>query len=206
MGARGNQWQLQSNDGGEWQITTGLQRDSSLTQREFLRGLQTDTRFRDWFTRQLLELSADAKAIRFECAPFHCDRLNAAMRFVVLSDASLERRCDRVAFSEHFVDAPCSIFENHRGDAVLVIPCPSASRGVEHQHLLSYLRTADEDQIDAFWEAVATAAIERLESVERVWLSTAGDGVAWLHVRVDKKPKYFQYAPFRFCSQSESGQ
>jgi NADH:ubiquinone oxidoreductase subunit len=30
-----------------------------------------------------------------------------------------------------------------------------------------------------------------------VWLSTAGMGVAWLHVRLDDRPKYYGYSPYR---------
>ena len=30
-----------------------------------------------------------------------------------------------------------------------------------------------------------------------VWVSTNGDGVAWLHVRIDERPKYYAYAPYR---------
>ncbi len=30
-----------------------------------------------------------------------------------------------------------------------------------------------------------------------IWLSTAGGGVAWLHVRLDSTPKYYGYAPYR---------
>jgi hypothetical protein len=30
-----------------------------------------------------------------------------------------------------------------------------------------------------------------------IWLSTAGDGIAWLHVRLDSRPKYYSYGPYR---------
>ena len=30
-----------------------------------------------------------------------------------------------------------------------------------------------------------------------IWLSTAGHGVAWLHVRLDSRPKYYLHAPYR---------
>ncbi len=31
------------------------------------------------------------------------------------------------------------------------------------------------------------------------WLSTAGHGVAWLHVRLDTRPKYYRYTPYVSC-------
>jgi Family of unknown function (DUF6940) len=30
-----------------------------------------------------------------------------------------------------------------------------------------------------------------------VWLSPAGAGVSWLHLRLDDQPKYYGYAPYR---------
>ncbi len=30
-----------------------------------------------------------------------------------------------------------------------------------------------------------------------VWLSTAGAGVSWLHVRLDTRPKYYHHGPYR---------
>jgi hypothetical protein len=30
-----------------------------------------------------------------------------------------------------------------------------------------------------------------------VWVSTAGMGVSWLHVRLDNRPKYYGYKPYR---------
>ena len=29
-----------------------------------------------------------------------------------------------------------------------------------------------------------------------VWMSTSGAGVSWLHIRLDSRPKYYQYRPF----------
>jgi hypothetical protein len=33
-----------------------------------------------------------------------------------------------------------------------------------------------------------------------VWLSTAGAGVSWLHVRLDDRPKYYGYRPYQEAS------
>ena len=31
-----------------------------------------------------------------------------------------------------------------------------------------------------------------------LWLSTAGDGVAWLHTRIDKNPKYYHFEEYKY--------
>jgi hypothetical protein len=37
----------------------------------------------------------------------------------------------------------------------------------------------------------------RRMSAKPVWLSTAGAGVSWLHVRLDDQPKYYGFALYR---------
>ena len=32
---------------------------------------------------------------------------------------------------------------------------------------------------------------------DSVWLSTSGLGVYWLHVRLDSRPKYYTYEPYK---------
>ena len=39
------------------------------------------------------------------------------------------------------------------------------------------------------------AKIQR-DKTKNVWLSTAGDGIAWLHVRMDPRPKYYQHTEY----------
>jgi len=45
-------------------------------------------------------------------------------------------------------------------------------------------------------ESVAEAMTRRI-GVKPVWLSTAGAGVSWLHVRLDDRPKYYGFGPYR---------
>ena len=33
--------------------------------------------------------------------------------------------------------------------------------------------------------------------IQPIWLSTAGMGVPWLHVRLDSRPKYYAFGPYR---------
>ena len=41
------------------------------------------------------------------------------------------------------------------------------------------------------------AAVRRRVSDPPVWLSTAGMGVSWLHLRLDSQPKYYRHGPYR---------
>ncbi len=48
----------------------------------------------------------------------------------------------------------------------------------------------------SLWELVGEA-MQRRPSHEPVWFSPAGAGVSWLHVRLDDRPKYYGYEPYR---------
>ena len=47
----------------------------------------------------------------------------------------------------------------------------------------------------ALWRTVGEAVSERITD-RPLWLSTAGGGVAWLHVRLDSRPKYYGHTPY----------
>ena len=86
-------------------------------------------------------------------------------------------------------------FPNLGGDAVLIVPSPQAAPGATH--LAAFVRTAPVDVIDELWSAVGQAvARRRAAKAEPLWISTAGLGVHWLHVRLDDRPKYYRHHPF----------
>ena len=125
----------------------------------------------------------------FECAIIRCDGLN--------------RVVDEGAFSAHFTpDRDVVTFSNLGRDATLVVPCPRAEPSL-YAHLGAFLRGAPEPQIHALWVAVARA-VERRLGQEPLWLSTAGMGVAWLHVRLDDRPKYYAHREYARGERPES--
>ena len=101
-------------------------------------------------------------------------------------------------FAEHFVGTdPGTVIEflNLGGDAILVVPCPDDITA-DYAHLASFLKNSSESQQHRLWELVGRTMQRRIGS-KPVWLSTAGGGVAWLHVRLDDRPKYYAHAPYR---------
>ncbi|OEU11463.1 hypothetical protein FRACYDRAFT_192355, partial [Fragilariopsis cylindrus CCMP1102] len=107
------------------------------------------------------------------------------------------------------------VFKNLGGDAILVAPNnwssssklePSSSTSSYCAHLANFIREASEEQIIQMWRLVAETLQERLLLDETstntipIWFSTAGTGVAWLHFRLDNRPKYYLYRPFKMFS------
>ena len=50
----------------------------------------------------------------------------------------------------------------------------------------------------AVWAEAGRAITRwRNERGDPVWFSTSGLGVTWVHLRLDERPKYITYAPYR---------
>lgn len=89
---------------------------------------------------------------------------------------------------------PVAVFPNLGRDATLVAPVPQP--GADWGHLAAFCRTAPPAVTRALWAAVGQVLHEEVGRRPR-WLSTAGLGVSWLHVRLDSRPKYIKHAPYR---------
>jgi hypothetical protein len=178
-------------------IKVAIDLDSSpVSYAEVLSRWQQDVDFRTFF----MGLLADApfSAFRWETPPMTTGTANQAFEFVLLDSPGLARNPDADAFAEHFsAEAPGGVveFPNIGKDAIMVVPCPGRPLSA-YDHLGAFLRQAPKPQQHAMWELVGAAMQRRLGS-KPVWLSTAGAGVSWLHVRLDDRPKYYGYAPYR---------
>jgi Family of unknown function (DUF6940) len=153
--------------------------------------------FRGFFTALLAD--SPFEAFFWESKPVAAQALDQAFECVVIDAPSLSRlQPDPGAFASHFDSAPAVdvlTFPNLGRDAQLVVPAPRAADAC-YSHLGRFVRTAPPAQVEELWRSVGRAMRERISS-EPTWLSTAGTGVAWLHVRLDSWPKYYRHANYR---------
>lgn len=171
---------------------------------EVIRLWQHDAGFRSFFCTLLAD--APFRAFRWETPPITAASAHRPFEFVLLDSPGLARDPDPDAFAAHFgtnpaVDGVVS-FPNLGGDAILVVPCP-VSRQSAYGHLAAFVRRAPEPQKHSMWALVGKVTEETLGPAP-VWVSTAGAGVSWLHVRLDKRPKYYGYGPYKDPSLSAS--
>jgi len=127
--------------------------------------------------------------------------------FVLVKSNSFERaeaNPDPNAFKEHLncsaskTMTVCS-FWNLRSSAKLIAPRQQDGKQLKtFSHLAPFLRGASEEQKVQMWNLVTDEYLNILEERggEPVWLSTSGLGVAWLHFRLDKTPKYYTFQKF----------
>lgn len=156
-----------------------------------------DKGFREYFTSVVCGSSFDA--FFWETPPVTAATLDRPFKFVLVESSSLAGlRSDPKPFASHFSskrDAAVLTFPNLGGVAILVVPAPLADDSC-YTHLARFLRTAPASQVDAFWQAVGRAMRDRI-SAAPIWLSTAGFGVSWLHLRLDSRPKYYRHVPYK---------
>ncbi len=147
--------------------------------------------------RERLLAEAGTGAIFWECREVQA----GAAEWVCLPARGLgEVPADHGPFASRFGgrEGGVAVFGNLSGDAVLVVPEPvRADREgwLDYGDLTRFLRHAPAEQQRALWTAAGGAVADRLGGP--LWISTAGMGVPWLHVRLDRRPKYYRCAAYR---------
>jgi hypothetical protein len=162
---------------------------------DVVRGWQGDPNLRSLFNKALAD--SPFAALRWETPAVTAATMTQPSQCVVLDSPGLARPPEPDAFAEHFTGAAGDVvsFTNLSRDAILVVPCPIAEPSA-YGHLAAFVRLAPERQRHALWQLVGEVMARRVGS-KPVWLSTAGAGVSWLHVRLDDRPKYYAHEPYR---------
>jgi hypothetical protein len=181
----------------------------ALSRGAALTALRADPRFR---ALTLATLAASPlEAFFWETPPLTRASLAGRFEWVVLDAPALARAApDPAPFARYLAGPapadPVTVFANLGGDARLIVPRPL--RGVAadaYGHFAAFVRRAPADQAHALLArigaeaqaALAGSSPEASAEDPPLWINTNGAGVAWLHVRLDRTPKYYQHAPFR---------
>lgn len=172
---------------------------TALSYAEVVERWQSDAAFRTYFTSLLA--GCPFEAFFWETPPVTQDSYHQVFEFVLVESRFLPaKRPQPRAFAEHFKKKEAKMgvvrFSNLSGDAMLVVPCPKSADMYTYTHLANFLRKASGEQTDAFWQQLGFAIAERL-SAHPMWVSTAGLGVYWLHVRLDSRPKYYRFRAYK---------
>lgn len=165
-----------------------------LTRGDFFRGLSADPDLRTALIDALR--ASPYAAYRWETPPFAAGTADLPAEFVLVDAGELAAvRADPRPFQAQLANhlPPVATFANLGGDAILVVPHATAL--ASYPHLAAFVRTAPIDVAQALWTAVGEAVADRSPAAP-LWVSTAGMGVSWLHVRLDASPKYYAHRPY----------
>lgn len=184
---------------------TGLEKTSGVRLTFCEGGVQAsvETVLSDWEARGSLarqfwqSVQQCPGPVFWEHPAWRADALSRLYECVLLpAPALLRMTADRATFAEHFTGNSIAAFASLGGDAFLLAPKPMAEKS-DFIDLYRFASAAPEDvQLDLLC-ALAPRVRQQLASGQPRWLSTSGLGVGWLHVRIDSRPKYYQYGPYR---------
>lgn len=148
------------------------------------------------FFNELLR-SSEFEGFFWEVKPVDETKLDETFTFVLVrGDILTSLRSDSSAFNKHFTSGDSVLsFPNLGGDAQLVVPAPLSAES-DYGHLAKFVRSAPADQILKFWKTVGEQFSLSLRQQTK-WLSTAGLGVFWLHIRIDSRPKYYRHNAYK---------
>jgi len=149
----------------------------------------------------------------WECAPVSSNnRGSDRFEFTVVDAPTLANTiADDEPFSEHISKGKgkpvVEVFENSGRDATLVAPTNATGCAADYAHLATFIRGTNvpQEQRDAAWRQLAQLVSKRLDEHSAVWVSTDGRGVAWLHLRVETRPKYYKTNRYLKVQESASG-
>ena len=179
-----------------WQVWRA---GSPLTWQQVLQSWQADASL----CQQLHECLTQApfRAYFWECSPLTSATLEREFSFVLVDAPALANVvAEPEMFREHFQHPAANdfaVFPSLGRDAMLLAPVPQATNG-DDAHLACYFRRRTPQQTREMWRRLAQAIRDRRRQHPLpLWVSTSGLGVTWLHLRLDSRPKYYTYAPFK---------
>jgi hypothetical protein len=151
------------------------------------------------FLSQLLRESRLSSYL-FEMPPVKASNIDSPVEFVLLPGPLMTGAPDRHAYEEYFAwplarSRGVVSFPNLGKDAVMVVPAP-AHASSDYKDLRSFLESAPKEQQGSLWSELGSQVLSHI-SVRAIWVSVAGGGIPWLHFRLDDRPKYYRYAPYR---------
>ncbi len=187
-------WTAKTEDipkGQRFQIYSG---EKAVTFRSYLELLENDQDFGRWYTELLGGVKFDA--FFWEHPPLCIANIDSATEFVLLDSPTLAGLSPNPGPFKTYFNRENDIVSFHSlgGDAFLIAPTPSEPLTAS-VHLAAFVRNAAETQVERLWQETGRALRQTLGD-QHLWLSTSGLGVAWLHIRLDSYPKYYQHRPY----------
>ncbi|WP_101758127.1 hypothetical protein [Oceanicoccus sp. KOV_DT_Chl] len=194
------QFRQQSLQQGSVQHYQLLQVGQVLSFRQVLQLWQCNPQFCEFYNQLMAAVEFDA--FFWELPALTLANIDRDFECVLVDSPDLKTvSSDPATFAPYFNSARAEAkntvvcFDNLGGDARLVVPTP-VSADADYTHLAKFVRAGLASQQRDYWQQLG-ASIESLLSEQPLWVSTSGLGVYWLHIRLDQRPKYYTYLPYK---------
>lgn len=165
---------------------------------------KSDASFGSFFTIAIIA-SNSLPNIFFETRSVTKSSANDDFEFVLIGTNSFENiPVDEDSFKQYFKSKKDLVlnFKNLGRDATLIVPNPpefyKSDQNIPqfYKNLKNFLKFATRKQVEYFWYEVGKQALLNLSS-NKMYINTSGQGVYYLHLRLDSSPKYYQFGEYR---------
>jgi hypothetical protein len=176
---------------------TALLENATLSMKEAFTLLYKDSNF----ALKLSKTLENCKFISFffEMPPLDSSNIDKPFEFVIINSPQLaNKQANPSSFLEYMIKGKKVVsFENVNKDAILIIPCKT--KDLNFVDMKRFLVNANKKHIISFWKVIGKKVLEVLKDshFQKIWCSTSGLGVSWLHFRIDSIPKYYKYLPYK---------
>lgn len=159
-----------------------------------------EDKIKSWLDGEIQTYPSDKinKRFFYETSPITKNMKEKYQGVFIKSDALDKMKEDYSSFSQNIKkseNSDVTSFYNLSKSAYLVIPIPRKSK--QFTTLKDFMDNASERQQRNLWKEVAQSIIMMLKKYDKVWVSTHGLGVPYLHIRIDTNPKYYQTVKFK---------
>ncbi len=173
-----------------------LQNDQALTFQEVFLLWSNSIEFRTFYIELLA--TSPFPSFYWEHPGLRTSLSARPYEFVLLISNSLEkRRLNTTAFADFFHTEELVVdFDNLGKNARLIVPSPLGDIA-DNKHLGKFIRANKPAQQQLLFQRIGELMLERVNKQKEIWLNTAGNGVIWLHIRLDSRPKYYKTQAYR---------
>jgi hypothetical protein len=164
---------------------------------DFFSGLKKSKKTREKIIN--IFMNSDFDAIFWE---FPLIKGNDDTEFVFIkTDPKLFGHANPKIYSNYFINEnenSAVIFKNISGDTLLISPTPSNGKNDEYSsHIMNFMKRSNNImQKHNLLKMIGTIMTKNIKEGKTIYMSTHGLGVPWVHIRISRIPKYYQYKKY----------
>jgi len=192
-----NDYQIEVVQQNQTTIRFRIKKDNQfLTFREVFELWSSNETFIKFYKNELIKMNF--KAFYWEHPALKKEYLEKNYECLIEKSSILEGLpLNKNAFKDYiYNNEEVACFMNLGNTARLVVPTKKTENEI-YNHFGKFIRFADENQIIAVFKCIGQTITQEIERQKVVWLSTAGLGVIWLHIRMDIRPKYYKTIAYK---------
>ncbi len=170
-----------------------------LTFREFFEGLILDQNLREHIINIFKNFQHNYAF--WEFPPVDKITMLAVAEFVLVPTTHFGN-ADSSSFKEHLkknLDGQIVVFPNLSGDTLLItVNSFPNTKNKSFSDILSFMKSkeVDNNYKHNLLIKIGEEIIKNIQNDKKLFLSTHGHGVPWLHIRLCTKAKYYSYRPY----------